>query len=793
MLLFAAVSVAVLSDALAYTPDSARYIAWAQSLSRFEGFVDRTQPVPLSYVVHAPLYSVALAPFMWLGANPVIAAKIGTLFTALVLLFAFRKWLRRSLSSSLALAGMFIFAFHPLTLIVSTQVLSETLFALLLILYFISADTVSESDKKSSLPALLGVIGAGAMLTREVGVAIVGAGFVYLLFRKRPIAALIALSIPLAAYALWFFRNEAIVAAAENPTLRNSQFYFSHLLTSQDSSIFTEFAARAATNATVYGKALVQLLTHSEYHLFMTRFVSPADPAVLAVGSVLSVAAYPFAAISLGLTALGIWLDKKSSAGWSMRLLFVLFYAIPVLFYPVHDVRFLFPVLIVMLYYALIGWVTFSKRVQNAPNAALWKRIALGLILLALLPNAVWSALFVRNGYLYARDPVSFYSFASSHPQRPEVLTRPFALAGEWISKRNPPGAPVLCRWKELAFHLKGSPVEVVDLVASLDYFERIIRDEGIRTVAVLNDDSQIPEFLLQMAASKRFSFRLARTIADIEIYSVSPANSKSAFALPDSAIHPRRASFLAGVRSLLAGRYAVADSVFTALGVESHWPNHVLFCTALAKEFSGERDLARKMFNHFSTLPQTGAYVYMASLHRSFLDRLDAMNDDTVSIRKAHTLLNVALNYWDLGFHVAARSLTDLAVAADSRFFPARTFHVYFALREGDTASARTYAGALQKEFPGERLAEGFASLLDDINALKRASAMQERIAIRMRIADLYLQLGLPDAAIDELLAAVVEDPNQLDLPLKLASLYASLNRPFVAARWRTAAFGVR
>ncbi|MCK9410343.1 MAG: hypothetical protein M0R68_14545, partial [Bacteroidetes bacterium] len=62
VILFAIAAGYAVTDNATYTPDSARYAIWAESIAEGNGFSDWTSPEPSRYVVHAPLYSVLLAP-----------------------------------------------------------------------------------------------------------------------------------------------------------------------------------------------------------------------------------------------------------------------------------------------------------------------------------------------------------------------------------------------------------------------------------------------------------------------------------------------------------------------------------------------------------------------------------------------------------------------------------------------------------------------------------------------------------------------------------------------------------
>ncbi len=56
--LFFLLGICSLSNMIIYTPDSARYLVWANSLAHGEGLQDLSAPEPICYVVHAPMYPI---------------------------------------------------------------------------------------------------------------------------------------------------------------------------------------------------------------------------------------------------------------------------------------------------------------------------------------------------------------------------------------------------------------------------------------------------------------------------------------------------------------------------------------------------------------------------------------------------------------------------------------------------------------------------------------------------------------------------------------------------------------
>ncbi len=118
---FFVVSAWNVNDSILYTPDSARYLAWAQSLSSFDGYHDTTSPESTRYVVHAPLYSCLLAPLARLFQNIVIPAKILTILFGTLLLLLFYVWTAGKVGRTASFIGTVFLAINPLMSVFSCQ------------------------------------------------------------------------------------------------------------------------------------------------------------------------------------------------------------------------------------------------------------------------------------------------------------------------------------------------------------------------------------------------------------------------------------------------------------------------------------------------------------------------------------------------------------------------------------------------------------------------------------------------------------------------------------------------
>src|ERR1043166_1558401 len=136
---FLSVGILRINDLTLYTPDSIRYLVWGNSIAHGGGFVDDTQPDPDRYVVHAPLVSLILAPVEAILPLSVQASKVWILLFGVLSLIMLYRWFELLWGKTTALIGSIVVAFNPLTLIYSTEILSEIPFvACICSIFFLS-------------------------------------------------------------------------------------------------------------------------------------------------------------------------------------------------------------------------------------------------------------------------------------------------------------------------------------------------------------------------------------------------------------------------------------------------------------------------------------------------------------------------------------------------------------------------------------------------------------------------------------------------------------------------------
>ena len=402
--LFLLLGVLNLNDALLYTPDCTRYLLWAESLGRFQGFLDNAGVEPHRYVIHAPLYSILLAPAVAVFSNTILTAKIVTLIFGLLLILLFYHWVDQKLGRTAARIGTGFLAVHPLMILYSTQVLSEISFCLLLLFFFFYLDKhLGSADLGNRHLLIMGGLLAAVLFVREVGVALfVGVVFYLLLTKEYRRAAIVSL-LPVALYLLWYVRNEVIVAAIDLPGFRNTKVLFEHAFTPSSASLVEEFAARIKNHIQYYADALAGMVVVPQYLRKTYPVVAGDEPIVALTSSVLSILKYPLWIGQVGLASWGVVRRWRGERTFPYFVFFVAAFLGLLHLYPIIDLRFVFPLLFFILYFSLAGAQglvrRINERLQSSARVRVVGLIAVGLLI---LPNLVWTVTCVSNNLRYA-------------------------------------------------------------------------------------------------------------------------------------------------------------------------------------------------------------------------------------------------------------------------------------------------------------------------------------------------------------------------------------------------------
>jgi tetratricopeptide (TPR) repeat protein/4-amino-4-deoxy-L-arabinose transferase-like glycosyltransferase len=770
----------MLTDLCIYTPDSARYLVWANSLAKFEGFMDRTLPEPEKYVVHAPLYSVFLAPTQALSANDVVAAKWVTLLFGALAVFLTWFWASKRIGKAPALLAALLLLVNPLFLQFTTEVLSDVPFIVCLLLFFLLSDRVAKG-KETSVPFLLGFgmcIAAGVLL-REVGAALLVAAVAYLLLEKRFSAAAIVFLVCAIPLGLWKVRNEVIVAGFEHPALANTQLMFSHAFTLPTESLVSEFFARVTTNAAVYLKTLPGLVLYPVYIRSYSNLVSFRDPLLIGVAGAMDILKYLLGTVSMVLASYGAWRDIRGPGGGRARLVFLICYTGIVLVYPVNDQRFLLPVLILMIYYAVLGCVElWQQRAASAPRRpAAW--IAAALALLFLVPDLVWDMRYVVNCVSYRQSPAVYAEEIIKKEDYPWHFSRPFASVGAWLAAHSAPGDAIVAQWKDLAMWIGPRILIPANQNIVPKRLVSLVRDYGVRYVVSVQSKNGLLEFQVPMLLQDRYRFTPEAAFGNVMIYSVRPRDAGPAAETSDTGM------FASAVRLIERKEYAEADALIQEIVRRYPASMNAIFYNAVVKELSMDLRSADSMFVLFGGFGQAAMYLDEAHAHRQIISLLArAGNERLPAPDRASMLLSAGAGYWDLGYRSQARDMLGRAMSIDSMFIPGIIFKMTFALQDDDTASARSDLTDLASRDAEHPMLPTFRTLFAHFDSLQSARTGADSSRQLMRIAETYEAIGLVEGAIDNALMAGRLPNHPAAVDLYLGKLYRSKGRILPAYR---------
>ena len=764
-----------INEIMMYSPDCARYLIWANSLAKFEGFKDSSTPEPTRYVVHAPLYSVILAPFAMIFPNNVIAAKFATLIFGCLLLLFFYIWLKNRVSKNFALLGTIILAINPLMFMYSTQVLSDIPFALCVILIFYYSGTVVKNQHISRPDYLFALLVASAVLLREIGLALVISSSLLFLVLKKYWKALMIFGVTMVFYLPWFIRNELVIAKAEGALFRNSILYFSHIYTVSETSMLGEFLKRFLVNSIAYLKYLGRTIFLPDFQWGMSVYVFSKDPLVWFLVSVLPVLKYIVVILSLAIIAIGVKQEIKKTKKTKLIYLYVLFlvcYLFPVLFYPVISVRFLFPIMILALYFFIVGIFEIEKWLRFKIGNVTRKLIISVVILSLIFPNVIWMQNFIYLSYQYAKDPTALYEKFRKADSYPELFVKPLHLVARWIAENSDSNATVYSYWKELYFWLNGKKVIFGSPLSSWESVDYQLRDYDVKYLVATRWLYALNECEPILANSKKFDFELKHTIGSVQIYEVKQKRSKFSELLTGR--DSLDIIYNCALRTLETNP-AEAKRLFAELRSKGVSSAFVYLNQAVAYEFMGRIDSAKCALDKLEFFQQGGLFVRKAWFHKEIIYWLEKALKANSDLEKAMLLSNVARKYWDIGFRIQAMKMIEQALVNEPQFYPALISASLYSLQMGDTVGARNFLGKAKILGPSDDVVNSLDLALKYMDSLRNVSSRIAAKNFRLRIIENYVKANLIDLAIDDLKEMLEVEPFDVGLLNLLGELFES------------------
>lgn len=756
-----------------YTPDSTRYYIWAQSLSNFEGFKDETLPEPKSYVIHAPLYSLLVAPVAIFFPNNIIALKFATIIISCLGLFLFFIILKNYLNTEIAFYGTIILLLNPLFFLLSGELLSDVPFLVLLIGIFLYFGKLNKTEYSNSEKIIFSLMITMAVLLREVGISIMIGSIIYFLYRKKYQLSLTILTITLVFYLLWLFRNEYLVASFELPDLTNSKLFSYHFFTSPDSSILTEFIARIKHNSTVYFSKIIALIFYPIYETTQFDVVLRKEGIIAEIADVLKILKIPFAIIVWGITIFGILRKNKNSELYNFINLFLIIYLLIILIYPINDIRFLLPLLVVLLIHFMNGFSNLFELIKTKSSLKFLNIVILLLAAIFLIPNLVWTGEFIYLSNCYMKSPLEFQKYSEGKKFPPSHFTKPLNLVGNWIKENSSENAIVIGMWKDLACWIEPRKLIIADFLITPAEFDYYIRDYKVEFIVSQTDRLGFNDFEVQMSQSKKYSFSLAKRIGRLNVYKIN--------SFPDRIIAPDKTRFQQAISFLFDCKYPEAELIFDSLYTENNLNSKVIFYCGVTKSLMGKFTEAEKFFKELEEFPQAGMFINQIKLHRQIIQLTKAAS--MYQQQFADYTTRAAGSYWSMGYEKHAYNLLDSVLNFDSTFIPAYIFKLHFALKQNKISDARNSLNKIAILDTSNNLLEIYNNLISRSDSIKnKYSGLNLTNAYIMNAKD-YYKLGVYEDAIDNLLLCLQIDKNNIEAMNLLSEIYI-LKRRFAPAK---------
>lgn len=762
------------NDLSFYTPDSNRYLIWGNSLAHGKGFIDETLPDPDPYVVHAPLYPLLIAPVEMVAPYSVVGVKAWTLLWGVAAVLLAYLWLYHLMGKKSAIIGSLLFAANPFFWLYSTEVLSDAPFvaALMAVLYLVERMRVPQECTRSRM-VLLGTAALFATMVREVGATVAIAAIVYLVLIRRPKAATIILLIGAVLIRLWYLRNNVYASTAAEYAGGNIALIFRKIMTGPQGSILNEFALRLWLTFQSYSSQVGQFLWYPMFaghfgSLFFnpTGFDTAVESLLGSLGILLEIGTIA------GLVIGGI-IDLRSGSTARLRTIFLVVYGGAILLYPINDLRFLVPLIPFFILYILrfVKWIT-EKIVALAFIRE--SRIAFALTFVLLIPNLVSMYEMVHANLLYASHPESFYSSIDDKTMYTSLYARPWSALGEWVEKHLDSNAVIVSPYKQLATVVGSRKVLILDKGITLPQFEENIRDYRVAFIVAPRRWGSIKVFESQMMESRRYRFQPVFSIGDLHLFHISSgfcATNNPEDPSADTANSPST-QLREGWREFARGNYASAHSRFLqAMAMAPEQPEivyHAMVTSSVLDDSLHARELYRRLY----AAPQAGSYLEPAAAYLAAMDQFNATRSVTYQFEVSVQSLKAASAYWRLGAYHRAASIMNTSIRSDTGYFVGLLWALYYNLELGDTNRAKSYLAMLDNLDPKNPVAVAFAGILAKGDSLVRLNSAADRSALHLRLAAVYQNIVLPEAAFDQAEIARCENPENAGALLFMARM---------------------
>jgi tetratricopeptide (TPR) repeat protein len=457
-----------------------------------------------------------------------------------------------------------------------------------------------------------------------------------------------------------------------------------------------------------------------------------------------------------------------------------------ILLYPVHDVRFLLPVIPILIFYVLVAikWVFvrwLQKRVRIARNLAL---ILLGFVV---LPNLICIFELERTNLRYTTDSLEFYDHLQQAGLGKNLFAKPWTILGQAIKERTPRGSVIAGSAKEVCIFIGDRKLLELNSAVPVTTFEHYLRTSAADYVISTSSWDSFPSYEFQMGESRRFWFEPVSQIAGMRLFKVHPTylTPKEVW-LATKQLEPDTTSAHGLLRmgrwELMRGRFDAAISPLKRARMLA--PDQVLisYQLLLAYAMSGRLDEASEELQKLYRYGQATSYISLASKHLAVAYTQRKVESSGNPEDRSLTVVDNARFYWNLGYYDYAYTMLRNHLAQDSTYFVGLLWGWDYALQRGDTSRARAYLRQLKVIDRTNAIVQQFAFIDQTEDSLRSALTSQRRSAFHLSIARSFRSVDLTEEAIDEAQRALREDPHSVAAWLFQAQLLEDKEAPSAA-----------
>jgi tetratricopeptide (TPR) repeat protein len=796
--LFVVLGVLRINDLFLYTPDGARYLVWGNSIAHGEGYVDDTQPEPLRFVIHAPLYPALLAPVELFFPMNVAGAKAWTLLWGLLALGLLYLWLYRLSGRAPAFAGALMLALNPGFVVYSTEVMSEAPFIAFLLAALLLAGKALDGSglSRAEWLALLAVTSTIGLL-REVGAAVTLCVAVALWKPARPRAVAVLIGAA-ACLGGWYLRNSVLVGAPAGSPGSNLSLAFAQAAGGTGSPALTDFTARTMSGIGAYAAHLAGMAFYPLYGAQHTLLLG----APVAVPEPLR-----WCAIVLfgGLIAAGAVRGARQGGAGLLTVAAGVALLTAAAVYPVRDVRFVLPVfpLAIAWIVSVVADVREPGRSEGGGPGRGRVAALFAVAAVAVVPNVPALAEIVTLNLRYLRDPIGLDASFAARDEAPRYYGRPWSSAGEWIAGHLGADAVLATPAKELAVVSGGRKVLELDPGVPQAAFERLLRANRVTHILAPARWADVRVYEPLMERSRRVTFSPVFDAAGLRLYAVGwrpfaggkpegpgrPTDGDDAGVTDGTGggTAGGAASGAAGVlrsarSAIAAGRPSEALSLLDSASALPGGRADVLYESIVAAAMAGDPGRAAAAYSELSGLPQAGSYLFAAGTHLRLASEAAAIDTLPPGGERTMRTLDASRAWWELGYYRHALRLLGPVASADSSFFVGHLWNFHFNFQMGDTAAARRSLASLDRIDSSNSLVRNFHRLMVMRREVAAAEPSPRRAALRLGMAEIYRDIELFDEAFDEGGEAFREDTASAATARFLGELSASRGYPRLA-----------